>query len=235
MSAIKNAMHDAMDALGEEAFDSLLANDVDRAIDEVIEQRKAIEQAYEQLRSGGLEVQHQTLRTVLMRLHGVQPEGTPAFNARLKHLLEMGLITDRRVLGRGRRSYRLVDILELALCLQLQRSYVPPATAVRFVMVNRDHLDKVWVGGSTGNQTPLHLRVDALAAIGDASRTMGRGSRGNETGTISLTRMRHPGPKAVPPATLTVDMLHLQLLVHDHLVRAAVQRLGLIRPSGDDQ
>jgi len=176
---------------------------------------------YDDLRSNGARIQHRALRTVLMRLHGVT-DGEAAFNARLKHILALGLVEDHRGEGERRRTYGLVDVLEIALCLQLQRSYVPPATAVRFVVDNRVHLDKFWSQGPKGQAPRLYVEVDAFAAIGGAGRGAGRGSRGNETGTISLSRMAHLAADAVPPSSLVIDTADLQRRVHDQLARLGI-------------
>ncbi|WP_454279441.1 hypothetical protein [Sphingomonas sp. Marseille-Q8236] len=215
MSTIKDALLDAEDALADgEPSAGLL----ERAADMVRRQRAAIHTAYDDLRADDMRIQHRTLRSVLMRLHGVA-DGEAAFNARLKHILALGLVEDQRGEGERRRTYGLIDVLEIALCLQLQRSYVPPATAVRFVVDNRVHLDKFWSEGPKGRAPRLYVEVDAFAAIGTAGRTAGRGSRGNEVGTISLSRMSHLGVEAVPPSSLMIDTADLQRRVHDQLVR----------------
>jgi hypothetical protein len=219
MSTIKDALAAAEDELGGEQHTSEQLADATTAA-----RRRAAEilVSYDDLRADGMRIQHRTLRTVLMRLHGVT-DGEPAFNARLKHILSLGLVAAKRNDGRGRRTYGLIDVLEIALCLQLQRSYVPPAAAVRFVTGNRAHLDKFWSEAPKGAAPRLYVEVDAFAAIGGEGRAGGRGSRGNEVGTISLRRMAHLGADAVPPSSLVIDMADLQRRVHDQLVRAGAR------------
>lgn len=114
-------------------------------------------------------------------------------------------------------------MLEIALCLQLQRSHVPPATAVRFVLATRERLDGFWLEGLRGSAPRLYVEVDAFAAIGEADRTGGRGSRGNEVGTISLDRLSHLSAEAMPPPALVIDTVDLQRRVHDQIAFAGAR------------
>lgn len=223
MSHIKTAMEDVRASVGSDAFHELARRDLDNGVAAAMRSRADIADAYGNLREAGPRIQHRALRDILMRLHGIQPDGTAAFNARLKHLLDQGLIADQRPEGRRRRVYRLVDVLEIALCLQLQRSYVPPATAVRFVIDNRVRLDQFWSERPSDIAPRLFIEVDAFAAIGAKGREMGRGSRGNETGTISLSRLGHLNAEAIPPSTLVIDTFDLQRRVHDQLARESVR------------
>lgn len=222
MSIIKDALADAMNVIEREGLDKSGCQIIKVATTAALANRADVFTGYRNLRDGGLAIQHRTLRTVLMRLHGVKTGGEKAFNARLKHILDLGIIEDRRSQGERRRTYGLVDVLEIALCLQLQRSYVPPATAVRFIVDNRVTLDKFWSEGPRGRAPWLYLEVDAFAAIGGTDRDKGRGSRGNETGTISVSRLAHLSAEAVPPSTLVIDTTDLQRRVGDQLVAAGV-------------
>lgn len=223
MSTIKDALADATDVLEQDGPHEFTEETLTKATHAARSARAAVFEGYRNLRTDGMAIQHRTLRAVLMRLHGVKADGEKAFNARLKHILDLGLIEDRRGEGERRRTYGLVDVLEMALCLQLQRSYVPPATAVRFIVDNRVHLDKFWSEGPLGRAPWLYLEVDAFAAIGGSDRDKGRGSRGNEAGTISLSRLAHLSAEAVPPSSLVIDTTDLQRRVGDQLVRAGVR------------
>lgn len=156
------------------------------------------------LRAVQMTVQHRHLRAALMQIHNVSTSGTDAFNARLKHILELGLIPDTRPDGKGWRTYGLVDALEISLCLQMQRAFVPPATAVRFIIDHRDAIDPLWKQAAEESHTYLALDVDAFAAIGNSGREKGRGSRGNEVGTIRI----RPGRESAPltGSSLMIDM-----------------------------
>lgn len=219
MSTIKDAVIDAEDALAAAGRDEYTPAELAKATDASRRTRAELMAAYDDLRQDSMSIQHRTLRTVLMKLHGVKPDAEGAFNARLKHVLDLDLIEDRRGQDERRRTYGLVDVLEIALCLQLQRCYVPPATAVRFIIKNRLTLDKFWSQGKTGHAPRLYIEMDAFAAIGDEGRDKRRGSRGNEIGTISLDRLAHLRAEAMPPSSLTIDTVDLQRRVDDQLVR----------------
>lgn len=224
MSTIKDAVSAAMDVIERDGPDEYTNETLGVATAAARAARAAIFKGYRDLRIVGLAIQHRTLRTILMRLHGVNPvDGEKAFNARLKHILDLGLIEDRRGKGERRRTYGLVDVLEIALCLQMQRSYVPPATAVRFIIDNRVHLDKFWSEGPLGRAPWLYIEVDAFTAIGGTGRESGRGSRGNEAGTIRLGRLASISGDAVPPSTLVIDTADLQRRVDNQLVQTGVR------------
>ncbi|WP_156029164.1 hypothetical protein [Sphingobium sp. DC-2] len=232
MSTIKTALHDAQEAVADIA-DQVSPEEMEQAASEARRSRSAIFAGYDDLRSVRMAIQHRVLRAVLMKLHGVQPVGEDAFNARLKHILDLELVTDRRPNGRGWRTYGLVDVFEIALCLQLQRSFIPPATAVRFIVENRAYLDKFWSEGAKGSAPRLYVEVDAFAAIGATGRDNGRGSRGNEVGTISMSRLGHLDADAIPPSSLIIDLNDLQRRVQDQLVRVGVRDvLSRARESG---
>ncbi len=161
----------------------------------------------------GNEIQHRTLRAILARIHGVQDSGVAAFNARLKHLLDLGLIPDRRPNGRGRRTYRLVDIYNMALCLQLQRCFVPPATAVRFVIDNAPFLDDLWKEIATPSNQYLEIAVDAFAVLGAPDREGGKGARGNESNALAIGRLGPHREGVIQPSSISIDIMELQVQV----------------------
>jgi hypothetical protein len=168
--------------------------------------RKGIFTEHASLRSVQMEVQHRHLRTALMQMHTISPTAEDAFNARLKHILELGLIPDKRPDGRGWRTYGLVDMLEISLCLQLQRAFIPPATAVRFVTNHRDEIDILWKAAADRLEAYLTLEVDAFSAIGTPGREKGRGSRGNETGTIRITQASASSTTPLQSTTLIINL-----------------------------
>lgn len=231
MGHIKDVLIDAEQALDRHTLQPS-EDEREIAFQAAVRARLSVSDSYDDLRKGReVALQHRELRDVLMSLHGVKPSGTKAFNARLKHILDQDLVDDRREDGRGRRTYNLVDVLEISLCLQLQRSYVPPTAAVRFVRENREFLDELWMQGRKGMPPRLNLEVDAFAAIGDVSRANGKGSRGNETNTISIDRLAHLRPGAIPPSVLSIDTGDLQRRVENEIIQAAANeavRAGIL-------
>jgi hypothetical protein len=209
MSNIKDVLGDNEQALartGAQLDPAILREVVDAALGTHI----ALDHDISNVRSPQLEIQHRILKAVLMRLHGVQKIGEAAFNSRLKHLLDLGLIEDRRLNGRGRRTYGLVDVFEMALCLQLQRSFIPPATAVRFVTENREALDQRWAEFRTPHRRSLDIAMDAFAMIGDKGREDGKGARGNECHALAIGTLPRPANGSLRPSILSVDLVDLQ-------------------------
>lgn len=209
MSQIKAVLADVEQAL-DRTEAQVERDDFDKLMDLAIDNHVAIHHDIDNPRAPNLELQHRTLREVLMRLHGIQESGEAAFNSRLKHLLDLGLIEDRRPEGRGRRTYRLVDVLEMALCLQLQRSFIPPATAVRFVLENRDVLDRRWAEFKAPRTRCIDIAMDAFAMIGDKGREDGKGARGNETGALAVGTLLRTANGSLRPSLLSVDLVDLQ-------------------------
>ncbi len=161
------------------------------------------------LRSVQMTVQHRHLRAALMQIYSVSDNGEGAFNARLKHIFELGLIPDNRPEKKGWRTYSFIDALEISLCLQLQRSFVPPAIAVRFIVEHREQIDHLWKVAADKDCTILSVEVDAFAAIGGVGREKGRGSRGNETGTIRILPELEASASALGRSSLALDLSHI--------------------------
>lgn len=134
-------------------------------------------------------IKHGMLKTALMRTLGVRDEGEGPFNARMKTFLQLGLFGPVGI-QRERRNYgySLTSALKWAVAMTLQRAYVPPSAVVDFL--NRHDRDLQWMFRRlrTGDGPPLVLRVniEALQPLGNEPRSKGRGSRGGETGTLSL-------------------------------------------------
>lgn len=216
MSYIKDILGD-MEQAQDRTGAQLDRDQLGKVANDAIGNHNALGHAISNLRSANIELQHRTLRAVLMRLHGVQDAGEAAFNSRLKHLLDLGLIADKRPNGKGRRTYHLVDVFEMALCLQLQRSFIPPATAVRFVTENREALDQRWAEFRTSHRPSLDIAMDAFAMIGDKGREDGKGARGNESHALAIGTLPRPANGSLRPSILSVDLVDLQWKVMNEL------------------
>ena len=105
----------------------------------------------------------------------------------------------------------------MALCLQLQRCFIPPATAVRFVTDNRKALDQRWTEFSNSHQRYLDIAMDAFAMIGDKGREDGKGARGNENNALAISTLPRQSNGLLHPSTLGVDLVDLQWKVINEL------------------
>lgn len=166
--------------------------------------------------------EHRTVRQMLMDITGVEEAGVAAFDARLKHVIQLGLIDDRRPGGRGRRRYDLQDAVVLALCFTLQRSFVPPALAVDFIRTHRTIIDGLLPRVRDGENPTIMvvLEVDAFAGIGDVQSAGERKTRGSPAeGAVRFVNKgpSRPGFKATS-SRLVIDLNDLAKRVCSVLV-----------------
>lgn len=142
-----------------------------------------------------MRLRHRVTRELLADTLQIPPSRLPAFNARLKYLLSLGLIPDRREGGHWQR-YRLADIFEMAIAVQLERCFVAPGEAVRFIVESRDSLRQVWWRSLIkGDSFSVSIRVDALALEADSSPR------------LELQRGHHACSSLLP--VLVLDISHL--------------------------
>ena len=71
-------------------------------------------------------MEYRTFETILVELHAIGPEGLAAFRSRLRNLRDIG-VPDVRKPGKGARvTYRLEDLFEAHLGLNLEQFGLPP-------------------------------------------------------------------------------------------------------------
>ncbi|WP_210358087.1 hypothetical protein [Sphingomonas beigongshangi] len=150
-----------------------------------------------------------TLVVLLMNLVGVTSGDRPAFEARVRHTIKQGVVTDDRLPGaKGARHRRfiLIDVLQLALAFQLQRALIDPAAVAAFIADNRDDLERKWIEANHAlHQCWLEIEVDAYAAFGGE----GKGRPSGRVGALAIAGSRARRAIAEPPLVLRVDMLAL--------------------------
>jgi len=178
-------------------------------------------------------IKHGALKTALMRTLGVRDEGEGPFNARMKTFLQLGLFGPIGI-QRERRNYgySLTSALKWAVAMTLQRAYVPPSAVVDFMNRHDHDLQRLFRHLRTGDGPPLRLRIniEALQPLGDEERSKGRGSRGGETGTLSLREAtRTPFDMAAAAPVLDIDLRELGNKLMVNLADAGVSAAKILR------
>lgn len=175
-------------------------------------------------------IRHTVLRNGLLQMFGLPARGADAMSARLKALMGGGLRRQTSAKpGRGK-AYRieLIEALDVALALFLQRAFVPPTAAISFLQEHRNNIDRHWRKAASGEQSRITVSVDAFALLGGTTARTGRFSQ-DATGTIEMIACRHvarmKGQKIGPPS-ITIDLQALHSALTECLLACGM-------PSGD--
>jgi hypothetical protein len=155
-----------------------------------------------------------------MKTVGIEDGALAAFNSRLRHMLSQGLGPEEppSPSGRGRRhEYSVLDTLNLALALQIQRAFVDPAVAATFILQERARLTSAW-RQSAGTLKPFWLELELDAFAGIARGQAGAGRRG----AIRIAEGRQPEIGVQPAPRLRIDLAAIVNRVGGALIFAGI-------------
>lgn len=160
-----------------------------------------------------------TVEQVLLATLGLPPEGKASLLARIKRFMQLGVPAAAKV-GSGKASYRMSDILEMALALTMTRAGMSIHIVARFITENRKKLQPLWARATANQeQTLLIVRMDTMAA---PQAVVPKGGKGSVLKGVALLGPWDLQDERILPVT-TIDLVQLAPRVTTSLkiVRAA--------------